>query len=135
MKIGPFENASGLADASIRKRMGRGEVCTVFVQPSYVVSVEPNRLFFVRCQAEPLYFYSTVARRWGRPQVRPQARGLVVRPRRRSGVGAHVGARPPPRAPHGAPAAAGRPHETRVSYADDVDVRCRRVPSRAGPRL
>ena len=28
MKIGPFENASGLADASIRKRMGRGEVCS-----------------------------------------------------------------------------------------------------------
>jgi len=36
MKIGPFENASGLADASIRKRMGRGEVCS----NSYV-----NRLY------------------------------------------------------------------------------------------
>ena len=96
MKIGPFENASGLADASIRKRMGRGEVCTVFVQ----LCCMSNRTVcsLRRCQAEPLYFYSTVARRWGRPQVRPQARGLAVRPRRRGGVGAYVGAAAPPRA-------------------------------------
>ena len=62
MKIGPFENASGLADASIRKRMGRGEVCTVFVQLCCMSKrVEPNRVCSLYDVKRNRY---TFTRRW-----------------------------------------------------------------------